>query len=298
MDNKVIIVTGGNRGLGEETARQLVERGHHVIITARSVPQGEEAARKIRARHTQGRVDVMALDLASLASVRAFAAAFKDRKQPLRALINNAGVFTFGKAPRKTTVDGFELHFGTNHLGHFLLTHLLLEDLVASAPSRVVTLSSGLHLGGMGSPPGHIDFNDLNQERDFSPGKAYANSKLANLLFAFELHRRMKGRGITSNAVSPRVVPETVAEMATGFTRLMMKHVMPLMPFSRTKEQAVANTVFAAVDPSVEGVGGQYLEDCQPARSSPESHDEAVAARLWMESLKLCGIEKDLSAAA
>jgi NAD(P)-dependent dehydrogenase (short-subunit alcohol dehydrogenase family) len=208
-------------------------------------------------------------------------------------LINNAGYYN-PDAPRALTADGFEMHMGTNHIGHFLFTHLLLERLVRSAPARVVTLSSGLHAGGMGMQPARIDFDDLHMERGYKGLRAYSTSKLANVLFTYELQRRTQRRGVTANAVSPQMVPATVARHTKGIGRFMMKYVMPLLPMARTAEEAAQNTVYAATDPALEGKGGLYVEDLAPKRSSEPSYDTAVAARLWEVTLGLCG----LSAAA
>jgi len=233
----------------------------------------------------------MELDLASLDSVRRAAAQFLARGLPLHVLINNAGVYEVGPQ-RRVTRDGFELHFGTNHLGHFLLTHLLLERLIASGPARVVTLSSGLHVGGQGrGEPAHLDFDDLQFTRNFEGKEAYKRSKLANVLFAYELHRR-------TAALSPMLVVEPIAAHETGLKRLFTLHVLGRMPFARSLPHAGQNSVLAATHPAYAKDGGLYVEDHKPTASSPESYDAAVAARLWSESVRLCGVDVRLTSPA
>lgn len=288
MTQKVIIVTGGNRGLGAETTRQLADKGHHVILTARKKAEGEEVAAAIKQKTPSAKVEVMELDLASLASVRRFAQEFLGRGLPLHVLINNAGYYNTDDQ-RRLTADGFEMHFGTNHLGHFLLTMLLLDKLQASAPARVAVLSSGMHAGGMGMPPAQLRFDDLKWDREYKGQPAYAMSKLANVLFTYELNRRYAGRGVVANAISPKVVPETVVRHSKGFERFFMKYILPLFPVARTPAQAAANTVFVALDPSLEKDGGKYYEDMKPTPSSPASQDTAAATRLWELSLTLTG---------
>lgn len=289
MQNKTILVTGGNRGLGAATAGQLAALGHQVFITTRKRAEGEAAAAAIRQRTPAAQVEVAELDLASLASVRRFAQEFLARGLPLHVLINNAGYYNMDKE-RQLTADGFEKHFGTNHLGHFLLTNLLLDKLQQSAPARVVVLSSGLHAGGMGAPPAQVRFEDLRWEHGYQARAAYAMSKLCNLLFAYELNRRYAKKGVVANAASPSVVPENLLATSKGFERLFMKYIMPLLPMSRTPEQAAANSVFVALDPSTESAGGQYFEDNKPIKSSDASYDEAVAKKLWEVSLELTGL--------
>ena len=289
---KVVIVTGGNRGLGAETARQLAEQGHQVIITARKRAEGEESAAAICAKVPAAQVEVAELDLAALGSVRRFAQEFLARQLPLHVLINNAGYYNMD-GERQLTAEGCEKHFGTNHLGHFLLTMLLMEKLQQSAPARVVVLTSGLHAGGMGAPPAQVRFDDLKWERGYKARAAYAMSKLCNLLFTYELNRRYAAHGVIANAASPMVVPETLALTSKGIERLFMKYVMPHLPMARTAAQAAANTVFVALDPALEKDGGKYFEDLRPIKSSPFSYDETVAKRLWDVSLQLTGLSAD-----
>ncbi len=286
-EQRVFLVTGGNRGLGAETVRALAARGHHVISAGRDREMAESGAREARALHPDAKVDVIDLDLASLDSVRRGAEAFLAMGLRLDGLIANAARYV-PDGPRQLGEGGVEAHFATNHLGHFLLTELLLERLRASSPSRVVVLGSGLHKGMPGQPPVTIDFEDLAIERTPYVGvNAYARSKLANVLFAYELDRRERANGVNGNVVSPKVVPSTVVRHSKGFQRFLMQYVMPLLPIARTAAQAADNTVFAALDRSLQGIGGLYLEDRKPLRSSPASYDEATAKRLWEVSESL-----------
>lgn len=288
---KTFLVTGGNRGLGAETVKLLAARGHHVVLTARERSQGEALADAVRAAHPSAKLDVLAVELADLTSVRACAKAYLEHEDwPLHCLVANAALYS-PNGTHPLSPEGIEMHFATNHLGHHLLVSLLMERLRASAPARVVVLGSGLHAGMPGVPPATIDFDDLAYRKPKYDGtQAYARSKLANVLFAYELDRREKKNGIRANVVSPKVVPATVAQYQKGMQRFMMKYVMPLLPFSRTPEQAAENTVFAATNASLEDVGGLYLEDQKPLRSSEASYDEAVAARLWKVSDALVGL--------
>lgn len=289
MSQKVIIITGGNRGLGAATASQLAEHGHHVIMTVRKRAEGDASVAAIRQKVPAAHIDVAELDLASLASVRQFVQEFLARGLPLHVLLCNAGYYNMDNT-RQLTADGFEKHFGTNHLGHFLLTMMLLEKLQASAPARVVVLTSGLHAGGMGAPPAEVRIDDLRWDGGYKARGAYAMSKLCNLLFTYEFNRRYASRGVVANAASPSVVPENLALTSKGIERLFMKYIMPMLPMARTPAQAAANSVFVALDPSTEKEGGKYFEDQKPIKSSVPSYDEAVAKKLWDLSLQLTGL--------
>jgi NAD(P)-dependent dehydrogenase (short-subunit alcohol dehydrogenase family) len=292
MSTKVALVTGGSRGLGFETARKLALAGYHVVLTARSREKADQAAAKIRALVPGAEVVGLPLDLASFASIHAFADAFHALGLPLHLLVDNAGFL--GTEPKPSfTAEGFESTFGTNHLGHFLLTHLLVPDLVAAAPSRVVVVSSGMHKPGVGPGPGpDFDYENLKAEKGFDPHVAYRNSKLANLWFAAELDRRLHDKGVTVVAVSPGWVPETQAKhMRSGFQRFLFRNVLPHLPFARTLKQGSDNTVFAATDGHVGEESCAYYEDQKPGERTAEALDEAKAKQLWEQSLSLCHID-------
>lgn len=194
IDGKVVVITGANSGIGKVTAIDLAKRGGTIYIACRDVKRGEEALRDIKAESGSEKIHFLQLDLASLESVRDFSKKFHEKESKLHILINNAGVMA---CPQSYTKDGFETHFGTNHLGHFLLTNLLLDLLKASAPSRIVVVSSFAHLIGT------IKKHDLNSEKSYQKHLVYAQSKLANILFAREIAKRLKGTGVTANSVHP-----------------------------------------------------------------------------------------------
>lgn len=289
---KVMLITGGNRGLGLAAARKLAERGYRVILTARNVTAGEAAVAAIRQCAPGATVETMQLDLASFASIRQFVEAFHAQGLPLHGLINNAGLMVVEKQP-KFTADGFELTFGVNHLGHFLLTHLLLPHLLRSAPARLVVVSSQTHMAGIGNgPPVDFDYDNLRAEKYYQPEVFYKNSKLANLWFTYELQRRLAGSEVTANAVCPGYVPATSAEhIPNPVGRWIFKNIVTRFADTRTVEQGADSLVFVAADPSLEGIGGKFSTDGRLISSSPDSYDEAKAKRLWEYSCNACGIE-------
>jgi NAD(P)-dependent dehydrogenase (short-subunit alcohol dehydrogenase family) len=288
---KVALITGGNRGIGFVTARKLAEQGCRVILTSRRAEAGQTAVAAIRAQVPGAQAETMPLDLASCASIRAFAAAFHVRGLPLDILINNAGLMVVQKQPQ-FTADGFEMTFGVNHLGHFLLVHLLLPDLLRSAPSRLVVVSSQTHMPGTGAGgDANFDYDNLRAEKYYDAEVFYKNSKLANMWFAYELQRRLAGSGVTVNAVCPGYVPETIAEhIPNPVGRWMFKNVVTRFADKRTVEQGADSLVFVALDPGLEGVGGKFSTDGRLIPSSADSYDEQQAARLWDYSSKMCGI--------
>ena len=210
MRGKRVLITGGNTGIGKASASRLARRGADVVFTSRDAERGAAALAEVRAESGRDDVELMSLDLGSLASVRGFAAEYHSRHQRLDVLINNAGVIVLGE--RKVSADGFELMFGVNHLGHFLLTDLLLDLLRASAPSRIVVLSSD----GYKMAPNGLDFDDLQSERDFDGLTKYGHSKLANVYFTTELARRLAGTGVSVNAVHPGYVATELGRPRPG----------------------------------------------------------------------------------
>lgn len=284
LTGKVAIVTGASSGLGAETARVLALRGAHVIMACRDLVRAENARRKLLAKSKglvpESRLELMRLDLANLSSVRTFAREFSAQKRPLHLLINNAGIL---HKRRTETQDGFEGHFGTNHLGHFLLTTLLLETLEASAPSRVVALSSDAM--GMATLDG--DFRDLDwKQRKYHALRAYGDSKLMNLMFVRELDRRVAGSGIVAQAVHPGVIVTRLAREPTLGTLALG---LLLLPKTKSVAQGAATTLTAATAPEYARLGGLYLADCQPHRDHRLSRDPAACRRLWEISEGLVG---------
>lgn len=267
MNGKVCIVTGGNTGIGKETARGLAQRGAKVVLACRDTARGE-AARDDIARSTGRKdVEVIALDLGSKASIRAFGERFRATHERLDVLVNNAGVW---RSSRGTTEEGLEATFGVNHVGTWLLTQDLLPLLKKSAPSRVVVLSSKLHYRG------RMDWEDLQFERrKYGTTAAYAQSKLANVLFTKALARRLEGTGVTVNAVHPGVVR---TELMRDYPKLLVK-IFTL--FLLTPEQGAECSLHVATAPELAGVTGEYFEKSRIKPAAAEALDEAAQERLW-----------------
>ncbi|MEU4242502.1 SDR family NAD(P)-dependent oxidoreductase [Actinoplanes sp. NPDC026619] len=281
---RVAIVTGANTGLGFETARALAGHGATVVLAVRDIEKGKRAAARIT-----GDVTVQELDLTSLESVRDAAAGLRAAHERIDLLINNAGVMY---TPKQTTRDGFEMQFGTNHLGHFALTGLLLDRLLPVAGSRVVTVSSVGH-----RIRAAIHFDDLQWERSYGRAAAYGQAKLANLMFTYELQRRLAALGTTAAvAAHPGVSNTELARNSPAFLRLPLTWLGPLI--TQSPAMGALPTLRAATDPAV--AGGQYYgpDGLGEVRghprlvaSSPESHDVAVQQRLWAVSEKLTSVE-------
>ncbi len=283
QQGRVAVVTGANTGLGFETAQALAARGASVVLAVRNVEKGKQAAARIAAAAPGATVTVQELDLTSLDSVRAAAGELGAAHPRIDLLICNAGVMY---PPKQTTHDGFELQFGTNHLGHFALTGLLLERLLPVPGSRVVTVSSVGH-----RIRARVNFDDLQWERSYSRVRAYGQSKLANLMFTYELQRRLSGAGAT---IAVAAHPGFAATELMRHTP-MAAVVTPL--FSQNAAMGALPVVRAATDPGV--LGGQYYGPGgflglrgypQLAASSRRSHDEAVQRRLWAVSEELTGV--------
>ena len=285
----IALITGGNRGIGFATALSLAKRNVSVILTARDAARGAASADLIRSAVAGAQVEVMGLDLASLASVRAFAAEFVARNQPIRALINNAGAIGLGKQITFTE-DGFEMAFGVNHLGHFALTRLLMPALLQVTPIRVISVSSIRHMPGRGGPGARFDFDNLKGEKSYEPRMAYNNTKLANMWFAYELQRRYSEQGIVSIAACPGFVPETLGVTRSGFSRFLYLRVLGLIPGARPASTSGDELAALAVDPAYADAGGTFYASGKKIRSSAASYDEASARRLWELSEKLTGI--------
>lgn len=280
LSGRVCLVTGGTAGIGKATAAALAGKGATVVIAARSEAKGAAVAEELRQQSGHAAVSYMRCDLASLDSIRRFAREFSERYPACHVLVNNAGVIN---KTRMLTADGFEGTFGVNHLGPFLLTNLLLGQLKAGAPARVVTVSSGAHVY-----PG-LDFTDLQSERSYQPMKAYSLSKLANILFTYELARRLAGTGVTANCLHPGFVrTEIFGEPSKQLLARLFAAVAE--PFVLTPEQGAETSVFLAADPAVEGVSGKYFVKRRPRRSSRRSYDLGLARRLWDVSAALTGL--------
>jgi NAD(P)-dependent dehydrogenase (short-subunit alcohol dehydrogenase family) len=279
LRGKVAVVTGAGAGLGTETARVLALGGAQVVMAVRNVPAAEQVASRLRAGLPagSGALEVMKLDLANLASVRAFAGELAARHPRLHLLINNAGVMA---TPLGQTADGFETQMGTNHLGHFLLTNLLLEQLRAAAPARVVIVASRAHRRASGEEVlATLDSDPQFRKRRYQPLVAYGASKLANILHTKALVRRLAGSGVTPYCLHPGVIAtDLVKHMGLGGK--IYRLVGPL--FLKSVAQGAATTIFAANAPELtEAHAGIYLADCNEAQPRPVALDADLAERVW-----------------
>jgi NAD(P)-dependent dehydrogenase (short-subunit alcohol dehydrogenase family) len=286
----VALVTGGSSGLGQETARVLAGRGAQVILTARDIPKGEAVAAGIREATGNQRVEVEELELGSLKSIRAFARRFLERHPKLHILVNNAGVMA---CPAGKTADGFELQFGSNHVGHFLTTCLLAPALRQAAPSRVISVSSrGHHI----SP---VVFDDIQFERRaYDKWLSYGQAKTANVLFAVGLEKRLGPRGVHANALHPGTIMTELGRHLQSEDFQFLRARARGMKY-KSVEAGAATSVFAATAPELEGRGGLYLEDCHVAAVNDAAEaldgvksyavDPQNAERLWEISERLVG---------
>ncbi len=289
---RVAMITGGNSGIGFATVQKLAAKGYRVILASRNQEASKKAIERIHSTNSNAKIESIPLDLASFDSVRACVSAFQEKEVPLHLLINNAGQM-FDSKEGRFTADGFEMTFGVNHLGHFLLTNLLLDDLKNSAPARVITVSSELHKPshGMGPAP-DFDYENLKAEKYYDAQVFYKNSKLANMWFAYELNRRLAGTGVTSNAVCPGFVPAAIgARRKSPFEKFFYSQVLARMPFARSLEQASDSYIVAATKPKFASVGGKFIVDGAEKESSKDSYDEEKAQILWAKSLAWCGLK-------
>jgi len=277
MQGRTCLVTGANSGIGKAAALDLARMGATVVLLCRDQARGEATQAEVASLAAGMPPQLVLADLGSQQAIRAVAGEIHERLPKLDVLVNNAGSF-FSK--RSTTEDGLESTFAVNHLGSFLLTNLLLDLLRASAPARVVNVSSASHLRA------HIDFEDLQTEGRYSGWQAYGRSKLANVLFTYALARRLDGTRVTVNAVHPGVVTTNFGS-ASGFVRFGMRAAGR---FFLTPEEGADTVVYLASAPEVEGVTGEYFVKRQPVRSSPESRNQEVQERLWAVSEALTGL--------
>ncbi|XP_062133078.1 retinol dehydrogenase 14-like isoform X2 [Drosophila sulfurigaster albostrigata] len=276
---KVVIVTGSNTGIGKETVLELARRGATVYMACRDKSRAEKARLEVIRETKNQNIFFRELDLASLDSVRKFVDGFKKEQSKLDILINNAGIM---HCPRMLTKEGFEMQLGVNHMGHFLLTNLLLDLLKKSSPSRIVNVSSLVHAYGT------INFDDLNSEKSYNPDTAYIHSKLANILFTRELAKRLEGTNVTVNALHPGVIETELGRHVKIFNNpIFLFLVSPLVwLIFKTPKNGAQTTLYAALDPDLNGVTGLYFSDCKPKEVSAAAKDANSAKRLWEESEK------------
>ena len=275
MQGKICLVTGSSSGIGKVTARELARMGATVVMVCRDRAKGEAAQAEIKTTSGNEQVDLLLADLALLADVRRIAAEFKQKYTQLHVLIHNAGGIN---STRKVTPEGFEATFAANYLAPFLLTEQLLDVLKASAPARIINVSSTAHQNG------RIDFDDLQGQKRYNLWKAYGQAKLALLLFTYELARQLQGSGVTVNALHPGVIGSNFGQGLSGFYRFGWKLVAPFMT---SVEQGAQTTLYLATSPEVEGVSGKYFANRKERKSSPRSYNEATRLRLWQVSKEL-----------
>ncbi len=288
LDQKTIIVTGANSGIGKAAAIQLAKLGATVIMACRSVPRGAQALEDARKASGSDKLELMQLDLASQASIHQFAAEFKQRHPRLDVLIHNAANFDHTLKKATLTADGVETIFATNHIGVFLLTHLLLDTLKASAPSRIITVASkGLAV----YPFMDIDFDNLNGERRFNTQSAYYHSKQAQVMFTYDLAERLKGSGVTVNCV--RVTNVAIPdERLTHLPGWLLKIYHLKRGMAITPERQAETYVYLAADPAVQDISGAYWdENNQQVRSNAKSYNRDTWKRLWDVSCRMAGVE-------
>ena len=277
MDGNVALVTGGTSGIGKATATALAAMGADVVVVGRNRERGEQAAAEIRAQ-TGGRVDLALSDLASQAEVRALAEGFRRRYDRLDVLVNNAGLV---QSTRTESPDGIETTFAINHLAPFLLTNLLLDVLKESAPSRIVTVSSEAERWG------NVDFEDLQSRKKYRGFPVYGMTKLANIMFTYELAERLKGTGVTATCMHPGAVNTRFGADSTGPMTILFRLSKPFM---RTPKQGADTLIWLASSPEVEGLSGRYYSDRKPIEPKKIAQDPEARRRLWEESERLTAL--------
>ena len=279
MQGKICMVTGANSGIGEATALGLAQMGATVVMICRDQTKGEEAQNQIKTKSGNNAVDLLLADLSSQQSIRQLVENFQQNYTQLHVLINNAGVFMMS---RKATVDGLEMTFAVNYLAPFLLTNLLLDKLQNSAPARIVNVSSESHQSG------YIKIDDLQAEKGYRSWNAYGQSKLALVMFTYELARRLQGTDMTVNCLHPGFVSTNIGQSDTApIVRTLVKFI-----FSRgiSPEEGAKTSIYLASSPEVEGVTGKYFAKCIPIRSAPISYDKSLQQQLWEQSAKLVNL--------
>jgi NAD(P)-dependent dehydrogenase (short-subunit alcohol dehydrogenase family) len=277
MGGNVALVTGGTSGIGKATATALAAMGADVVVVGRNRERGEQAAAEIRAQ-TGGRVDLALSDLASQAEVRALAEGFRRRYDRLDVLVNNAGLV---QSTRTESPDGIETTFAINHLAPFLLTNLLLDVLKESAPSRIVTVSSEAERWG------NVDFEDLQSRKKYRGFPVYGMTKLANIMFTYELAERLKGTGVTATCMHPGAVNTRFGADSTGPMTILFRLSKPFM---RTPKQGADTLIWLASSPEVEGLSGRYYSDRKPIEPKKIAQDPEARRRLWEESERLTAL--------
>jgi len=280
MQEKICMVTGANSGIGKATALALAQMGATVVMVCRDRARGEEARSEITTKSKNNAVDLLQADLSSQQSIRQLVENFQHHYTHLHVLINNAGATFPGR--RRETVDGLEMTFAVNYLAPFLLTHLLLDLLTASAPARIVNVSSDSHRSGS------IQLDDLQAEKLYRPMRTYPQAKLAVVLFTYELARRLQGTGVTANCLHPGFVATNFAQSdGEPAVRPLVKLIGS---FGTSPEKGAKTSIYLASSPDVEGVTGTYFVKSMPKRSATISYDESLQRQLWEQSAKLVNV--------
>ncbi len=282
MQNKICLVTGATSGIGLETAKQLAQLGATVIVVGRNAMKCASVVARIRQQTGNAQVEFIVADLSAQAQVHALAEQFQRRYARLDVLVNNVGAFM---ARRQVSADGIERTFALNHLAPFLLTHLMRDVLIASVPARIVNVSSALH------QQGKIVFDDLQMTRGYNGLVAYNNSKLANVLFTYELARRLAGTSVTANALHPGAVRTNLTAANGGFFKWVVQPLFNLIAIS--VEQGARTSVYLASSPEVENVTVKYFGKCKEWKSSPASYDQIAQKRLWEISAEMVGLKDE-----
>ena len=279
MNGKVVLVTGATNGIGKVTALELAKKGATVVIVGRNPEKTAAIVAELQQQSGNPAVDCLLADLSQMTQVRRLASEFKQKYNRLDVLVNNAGSHY---SKRQVTADGYELTFAFNHLAYFLLTLLLLDLLKASAPARIVNVSSIAH------QVGPLNFDDLMSVKYGMVGfRAYGQSKLANIMFTYDLARRLEGTGVTVNVLHPGSVNTGFAKNNRGIWRVVMGLISH---FSLTPEQGAQTSIFLASSPEVAGVSGKYFDRCRAVPSSSASYDRVAQQRLWSVSEELTGL--------
>ncbi|MCK4464477.1 MAG: SDR family oxidoreductase [Bacteroidales bacterium] len=279
MKNKIVLITGANSGIGKATATRLAIMGAYIVMLCRNKERGETARQDIIQTSGNNNIELILIDLTDLGSVRKAAEEIKAKYDHIDVMLNNAGGY-FEK--RKTSKDGYEYTFAMNHLGHFLLTNLLLDELKAAVNARIINLSSDIH------KKGHIYFDDLMTEKKYKGFGVYSHAKLANILFTNELSRRLQHTNITVNTLHPGMVRTNFTSDASRFIKFMMTI---MGRFLKSPEKGAETSVYLASSKEVDRISGKYFVNRKEKKSSPESYDEKVAKKLWKVSCELTGLD-------
>ncbi len=273
MYGKIVMITGANSGIGKETAKVLAEKGATIILICRNKERGEATLKELKEKTKSNKFELYLADLADPNAIQRVVAQFREKYDKLDVLINNAGVVL---SKRIVTPLGYEKTFAVNYLGHFLLTNLLLDLLIESAPSRIINVSSGVHTSA------NLNFDDINLSSGFRSLRAYANSKLANLLFTYELARRLEGTGVTVNALHPGFVRSNFGRRGRKWYVRILFDIARI--FAISVEKGAKTSIYLASSPEVKDVTGKYYYKSKPVKSSKASYDREAQKKLWQLS--------------